>query len=266
MSYRSNSDSEAEFGVADKFLYGTSPARSDDDDERSRQIALVAHELRNSLAVIRNAARLLQSPSSAGTVDTARSLIERHVGHMSRHIEDLLEPQPRGARGREIHRSHVDLRTIARYAADAISPELARRGHRLAVKLPEEPVWAHADGTRLEQVFCNLLINAAKYTPNGGDLGLLMERNEESVYVRIRDSGVGLEPAMLSRVFGMFFQVPTALPKRENGHGIGLAVVRDVIEQHGGTVTATSAGLGLGSEFTIVLPSLWARRSVIIAP
>jgi signal transduction histidine kinase len=94
-----------------------------------------------------------------------------------------------------------------------------------------------------------------------------MERDAESVYVRIRDSGVGIEPAMLSRVFGMFVQVATALPGRENGRGIGLAVVRSVIEQHGGTVTATSAGLGLGSEFTLVLPSLSAQRdSMIIAP
>jgi two-component system CheB/CheR fusion protein len=263
MAHSGNSILAAECNT-DQCLNG-SLLTSDTDDERSRQIAVISHELRNSLAVIRNAARLLRNPLSSGAVDTARSLIERHAGQMGRHIEDMLEPQARGARGRGLHRSQVDLRTIARYAADAISPELARRGHRLAIKLPDDPVWAHADGARLEQVFSNLLINAAKYTPNGGDIGLLMERNDESVCVRIRDSGVGLEPAMLSRVFGMFVQVDTARG-RENGRGIGLAVVRAVIEQHGGTVTATSAGLGLGSEFTIVLPSLWENDPVIIAP
>ena len=185
---------------------------------------------------------------------------------MSRHIEDLLEPRHRSARSDGLHQSRVDLRTVVGYAVDSIGPELARRGHRLVVKLPEEPVWARADGARLEQVFSNLLINAAKYTPDGGDISLLMERDAESAYVRIRDSGVGIESAMLSKVFGMFVQVATAPPGRENGRGIGLAVVRAVIEQHGGTVTATSAGLGLGSEFTVVLPSLSAQRdSMIIA-
>ncbi len=237
-----------------------------DDDERSRQIEWVSHELRNSLAVIRNAARLLCYPSSGNAVERARSLIERQAGLMSRHIEDLLEAQSHGTIGLGLHKSHVDLRAIVRYAADAIAPEVARRRHRLDVQLPEEPVWAHADGARLEQVFSNLLINAAKYTPDGGNIRLLLQRNGESSFVRIRDSGVGLEPAMLSRVFGMFVRVATSPTRREQGRGIGLAVVRAVIEQHGGTVTATSAGLGLGSEFTVVLPALSAQHdSVIIA-
>lgn len=266
MAHPGNSHSEPGLGIAEKCLNGSLLNRNT-DDERSRDIAVITHELRNSLAVIRNAARLLRSPPSSGSIETARSLIERHVGQMSRHIEDLREPQNRGERSNGLHQSQVDLRTIAGYAVDSISPEMARRGHRLVVQLPEEPVWTRADGARLEQAFSNLLINAAKYTPDGGDISLLMERDAESVYVRIRDSGVGIEPAMLSRVFGMFVQVATALPGRESGRGIGLAVVRSVIEQHGGTVTATSAGLGLGSEFTLVLPSLSAQRdSMIIAP
>jgi signal transduction histidine kinase len=251
--------------MADKCLNGALLNRNTDDD-RSRDVAVISHELRNSLGVVRNAARLLRSPASSGSIESARSLIERHVGQMSRHIEDLLESQRRGVRSDGLHDSYLDLRTITGYAVDSIGPELARRGHRLVVKLPEEPVWTRADGARLEQVFSNLLINAAKYTPDGGNISLLMERDAESVYVRIRDSGVGIEPAMLSRVFGMFVQVATALPGRENGRGIGLAVVRSVVEQHGGTVTATSAGLGLGSEFTVLLPSLSAQQdSMIIA-
>ena len=239
-----SSGTEAEFGLAGKCLNGGLRPQKD-DDERRQQIAVISHELRNSLAVIRNAARLLRRPSG-DAVDSVRSLIERHVGQMSRHIEDLLRPQARWEGGREMHRSPVDLRTIARFAVEAISPEMVRRGHRLVVNLPTDPVWVHADGARLEQVFSNLLINAAKYTPNGGDIGLLMEADDESVHVRIRDSGVGIEPAMLSRVFGLFVQVASTQPGH-TGRGIGLAVVRAVIEQHGGTVTATSAGLGLGS-------------------
>jgi two-component system CheB/CheR fusion protein len=262
MANPGNSHSETALGMAEKCL--NSAPLNHPDDERSRAIAVISHELRNSLAVIRNAARLLRSPASSSSIESARSLIDRHVGQMSRHVEDLLEPQNCGVRRNDLHQSPVDLRTIASYAVDSISPELARRGHRLVVELPEEPVWTRADGARLEQAFSNLLINAAKYTPDGGDIHLLIESNAESVSVRIRDSGIGIEPAMLSRVFGMFVQVATAPPGRENGRGIGLAVVRSVIEQHGGTVTATSAGLGLGSEFTFVLPSLSAQRDSII--
>jgi signal transduction histidine kinase len=233
-------------------------------NERCGDIAVVTHELRNSLAVIRNAARLLRKPASSDIVDSARMLIERHAAQMSQHIDDLVDPDSSGVRRHGLRRSHIDLRIVARHAADAISPEMARRGHRMVVELPAEPIWADADGARLEQALSNLLINAAKYTPDGGHVTLVMERDDERVRVRIRDSGVGIEPAMLSRVFGMFVQVGTLLPGRESGRGIGLAVVRAVVEQHGGTVTATSAGLGLGSEFTVALPTMRARGEPLI--
>jgi signal transduction histidine kinase len=110
------------------------------------------------------------------------------------------------------------------------------------------------DGARLEQALSNLLINAAKYTPDGGDVSFTMERDHELAYVRVRDSGIGIEPAMLSRIFGMFVQVDSARPSSEGGSGIGLAVVRNIVELHGGTVQATSPGLGRGSEFNIALP------------
>jgi two-component system CheB/CheR fusion protein len=222
-------------------------------DALGEQIAVICHELRNSLAVVRGAARLLRA-SKANEADSARLLIERHVSQMSRHIEDLLQPQGRGAFNQGLQLSRLDLRVTARYAADAIGPEMTRRRHRLVVQLPDAPVRVHADGARLEQVLSNLLINAAKYTPDGGDITLTLERDDDQARVRIRDSGVGIEPRMLSRVFGMFFQVDTAQPGAQGGRGIGLAVVRDVVEQHGGTVTANSAGLGLGSEFTVALP------------
>lgn len=225
---------------------------------------VICHELRNSLAVVRGAARLLREPTTSDGISNARLLIERHVGQMARHIEELLQPLRRDGRKRGLQLSHFDLRVIARYATDAIAPEMARRGHRLAITLPEEPIWAHADATRLEQVFANLLINAAKYTPDGGEIALAVERVNESVLVRVRDSGMGIEPAMLSRVFGMFIQVDTALPRAEGGRGIGLAVVRDLVELHGGTVEAVSAGPGLGSEFTVTLPVLLAKPEPIV--
>ena len=183
---------------------------------------------------------------------------------MNRHIEDLLQPLRSGAANRGLQLSHLDLRVIARYAIDAVGPEMARRGHRLVVKLPEAPVWVNANGARLEQVFSNLLINAAKYTPDGGDIALTLDRESEQAWLRIRDSGVGIDPRMLLRIFGLFFQVGTAPPDGDGGRGIGLAVVRDIVEQHGGTVTAMSAGLGLGSEFAVCLPARQARPEPVI--
>jgi two-component system CheB/CheR fusion protein len=267
MPHEGNSHPNPESGVADECANGNLFG-SGIDGERARGIAVISHELRNSLAVIRNAARLLRTAASSDRIESTRTLIERHAGQMSRHIDDLLEPRHRGMRGDALLQlSQVDLRTIAAYAVESIRPEMARRGHRLVVNLPEEPVWALADGARLEQAFSNLLINASKYTPDGGDISLLMEASAESVNVRIRDSGIGIDPAMLSRVFGMFVQVANAPPGREIGRGIGLAVVRSIIELHGGTVTVTSAGRDLGSEFAVVLPSMSAqRRFVIIAP
>lgn len=218
---------------------------------RSDEIAVICHELRNSLAIVRGAARLLRK---SGSGLDAVALIERHAGQMSRHIDDLLHPLRRNGQDHGSQFARLDLRSIAGHAAAAVGPEMRSRGHRLVVKLPEEPVWTQADGSRLEQAFLNLLINAARYTADGGDIALIMERANTHVLVRVRDSGIGIEPAMLKRVFGMFVQARSAPALNGREHGIGLAVVRNLVEQHGGTVSAASAGLGHGSEFTIDLP------------
>lgn len=237
-------------------LLETSLGRGDD-------LAVVCHELRNSLTIVRGAARLLRSPGST-TTHKAGLVIERHVGQMSRHIDDLLEPSRRNKRDSALQLSRLDLRVIVRYATDAIAPEIARRGHRLVVEVPAIPLWVLADGARLEQVFSNLLINAARYTAGGGDIALRVEGGSEIVRVRIRDSGVGIPPALLLRVFGMFVQGDHAPPGAVRGSGIGLAVVREVVELHGGSVTAASEGLGQGSEFTVSLPVVSAPAAVMI--
>ena len=223
------------------------------------EIGVISHELRNSLGVVRNAARLLRSPVDTARIERARSLIERHVAQIDRHIEQLLDPAARNRRKYALQLSHVDLRTILENTADAIAADCARRGHRLVVTLPVEALWVHADASRLEQVFLNLLINAAKYTPDGGEIVLTMERHEKHISVRIRDSGIGIEQAQISRIFEMFVQVDATTPLAEGGRGIGLAVVRDLVEMHGGTVGVASAGLSFGSEFTVVLPALWTQ-------
>ena len=223
------------------------------------RVAVISHELRNSLGVVRNAARLLRSQVDAARIERARTLIERHVDQMNRHIEQLLIPATLARRKNSLRLSYVDLRTVLENSVEAIAADYARRGHRLVVTLPTDALWIHADTARLEQVFLNLLINAAKYTPDGGEIALTMERLEKHVSVRIRDSGIGIEPTQLSRIFEMLVQVdPTAL-HIEGGRGIGLAVVRDLVEMHGGTVGVASAGLSFGSEFTVLLPALWAQ-------
>jgi signal transduction histidine kinase len=231
-------------------------------DARADEIAVISHELRNSLSVMRNAARLLKMPAGANQVEGARILIERHVAQMNRHIEDLLDVSQRDARKKTLRRTHIDLRTIVEFAVSAIAPDMARRGHQLTVNLPATPLWVEADAIRMEQVFSNLLINAAKYTPDGGGITLTMERMEKRVSIVVRDSGIGIEPAVLSRVFDMFAQADAAAICAEGGSGIGLAVVRDIVEMHGGTVRAASAGLGLGSEFSVLLPAQWAQVEV----
>ena len=205
--------------------------------------------------------RLLRFPAGEAGIDGARVLIERHVGQMSRHIEELLDTSQQRDK-KALHRSHVDLRTVVEFAVNAIAPDMARRGHRLAVSLPPDALWVHADVARLEQVFSNLLINAAKYTPDGGDIALTMERIGAHACIRFCDSGIGISATMLERVFQLFAQADASDARAEGGHGIGLAVVRDLVEAHDGSVQATSAGLGLGSQFTVLLPTLWANADI----
>jgi two-component system, sensor histidine kinase len=226
---------------------------------RADGIATIAHELRNSLCVMRNAARLLDRESAADSLDRARILIERHVAQMCRHVDDLmaLASNPTG-KSDNLQRSHLDLRTIVEYAIAAISPNLEQRGHRLVAELPAEAIWVNADAARLEQVFSNVLTNAAKYTPDGGRIVITLERETDHARIRIRDSGIGIDPAMLPRVFDLYAQADKSATRAEGGRGIGLALVRELIEKHGGTVQAASAGLGFGSAFTITVPVLWA--------
>jgi signal transduction histidine kinase len=222
---------------------------------RDDRLAVISHELRNSLGVVRNAARLLGAPQTvAGTIEKARLLIERQVGQMSRLVEDLLDGSRTCGPG-SLQRQRIDLRIIVKQVIEAIESDIGRRGHRLTVDLPDYPVWLDADPGRMEQVFANLLINAAKYTHDGGDITLTVERQLEYASVRIRDSGIGIAAEVLPCVFGLFLQAEPSAPYSEAGHGIGLAVVRNFVEMHGGCVTVTSDGLGRGSEFTVLLPA-----------
>jgi signal transduction histidine kinase len=242
----------------------TSSPQREPAGARSDDLAVICHELRNSLTIVRGAARLLRSPGST-EMNTAGLVIERQVGHMSRHVDDLLEPLRRSRQEQGLLLSQVDLRVIVRHALNAIAADMAGRGHRLVTGIPAEPIWLRADAARLEQAFSNLLINAAKYTPDGGDIALSIEADGEIVRVRVRDSGIGIPPALLLRVFGMFVHGDVTPAGAARGHGIGLAVVRAVVEMHGGTVSAASEGAGRGSEFTVTLPVASAPANPAIA-
>src|SRR5689334_20773054 len=160
------------------------------DKPRADHIAIISHELRNALGVVRNAARLLRLQVGADGVERARVLIERQMGLMTLHVEDLLNAS-RDGRPRAQQLAYVDLCSVLGHSVDAIAPDFARRGHRLSVNLPANALWVLADGARLEQVFSNLLINAGKYTRDGGDIAVTLDSTEEHARVRIRDSGIG---------------------------------------------------------------------------
>ena len=207
------------------------------------------------LASIQNAVHLLsaqtgETPARQG----AQALIERQVRRMTRLVDDLLDVS-RISHGRlRLRRERIDLRLVVGNAIETLQSDIKERNHKLAVALPDAPVWLQADPWRLEQVFVNLLANASKYTDAGGELAAWMHTRDGQVVVRIRDSGIGIAPDALPHIFDLFRQTDEAAARSRSGLGIGLALVRNLVEAHGGSVTAGSAGLGKGSEFTVRLP------------
>jgi PAS domain S-box-containing protein len=225
------------------------------DQNKTRFLATLAHELRNPLAPIRNALHLLRMPSlSVEGSESVRVMAERQVVHLARLIDDLMDVA-RISRGRiELSKGLVDVATIVNQAVETSRQQFDERGHQLTVSLPAEPVFLEADATRLEQILWNLLNNAAKYSKPGGRIELTVARSFQDVVIRLKDSGIGIRREMLGRVFGMFVQVGDHKEHAQGGLGIGLSLVRTLVEMHGGTITAHSDGPGTGSEFVVTLP------------
>lgn len=222
-------------------------------------LATLAHELRNPLAPIRYSLELMQlAENDAAAQQESRTIIGRQVTQMVRLIDDLLDVS-RISRGKiELRPEYVTLQSVIAAAREASEPIIADYGHQFTVDVPEDPIWVHADPTRLSQVMLNVLNNAAKYTPSGGRIALAVAKSadpsERMVEIRIRDNGVGIPADMLGNVFEMFTQVDRSLERSQGGLGIGLTLVRRLVELHGGSVEARSAGPNLGSEFVIRLP------------
>jgi signal transduction histidine kinase len=223
-------------------------------------LAMLAHELRNPLAPISSAADLLAfRPADPAMVARASAIIRRQVDHMSSLIDDLLDVS-RVTRGLvTLHLQPLEIDTVVREALEQVRPLIAARGHRIDLRLPAAPVLVSGDRTRLVQVLANLLNNAAKYTPEGGELALHLEAGADQLALTVSDNGIGMTPAVLENAFGLFTQAERTPDRSQGGLGIGLALVKSIVELHHGRVSAVSAGLGRGSAFTIVLPALEDR-------
>jgi len=228
---------------------------ADADRRKDEFLAMLGHELRNPLAPVTTALQLMRLHSDEPLrVARARETIERQVDHMTRLIDDLLDVS-RITRGKiELRREAVVLSTLVARAVEEARPVIDERGHRLTLDLPDEPVTLNADPARLEQVLANLLNNAAKYTDVGGRIWLRAFVHEGDLVLSVKDNGAGLTPAMREHVFELFVQGPEVRAYARGGLGIGLTLVRRLVEMHDGTVEVRSDGPGQGSEFIIHLP------------
>jgi PAS domain S-box-containing protein len=227
------------------------------DRRKDEFLATLAHELRNPLAPLRNAAQLLRVAEPAEpALRWGRDLIERHVDYLTRLIDDLIDISRITRNTLELRNRRVELSEVINRAVESSRPLIDERRLELSIALPSPPVYLDGDLVRLAQVFLNLLNNAAKYTEAGGRIWLTGEMEGSEVVVRVKDTGVGIPGDKLPHVFELFFQVDRSLERSQGGLGVGLSLVRRLVELHGGRVEAHSEGLGRGSEFTIRLPVL----------
>jgi len=218
-------------------------------------IAMLAHELRNPLAPIRNAVSILQlEPAPSTTVKSSRDMIDRQLSHLTRLVDDLLDAGRLTSGKIRIKPEQVLFNQVVAMAAEALRPEMDARSHSFRLDVPAQSVWVNADPTRLAQVLQNLLGNAAKFTLNGGTIALTARVADARLVVEIEDSGVGIAPEAITHIFELFSQGDGLAASRQSGLGIGLSLARSLVEMHGGTISARSAGPGKGSVFRFELP------------
>jgi PAS domain S-box-containing protein len=241
------------------------------DRQKDEFLALIAHELRNPLAPIRTALDVLRRRDvPAPALGQAGRIAERQLRHMARLLDDLLDVS-RIREGRiELRKEFLNVSTLMRAAAAAARPLMDERQHDFVVDEPANEIWVEGDHVRLEQVLGNLLNNAAKYTDPGGKIRLSAEKNDGDVLIRVQDTGIGIEPMMVSRVFDLFVQAERRTELSAGGIGIGLSLVKKLVELHGGRVEAFSAGVGRGAEFIVRLstaaPPPAAERKPLTSP
>jgi len=221
-------------------------------------LAMLSHELRSPVASIQYAVAVLKrqtDPVPGPAQQRMQTLIERQLARMTELLDELLDVSRVTSGQLRLFRERSDLRVILGHAIETLEPGIRERNQRLSTELPDAPVWLQADPGRLEQVFVNLLANASRYTDGDGELKVWVHVREGQAIVRFRDSGVGIAPEALPHIFDLFRQGNPEDPRSRAGLGVGLALVRSLVELHGGSVTAASAGAGRGSEFTVRLPT-----------
>jgi len=251
---------EVALARANTRLESTMAALREADRKKDEFLATLAHELRNPLAPVMHAVKLMES---AGADERqrqwGREVIARQVQRMSLLLDDLLDVS-RITRGRlELRKDYVDLLTLVSSAVETARPLIDAKNHTLTINLPPEPIELEVDPLRLSQALSNLLTNAAKYTDARGEITLTACQDPQGLAIRVTDTGIGIDPTVIKGLFEMFSQIDSAIDRAEGGLGIGLALVKGLAALHGGSVQATSGGLGQGSEFTIRLP-----RSVVV--
>jgi PAS domain S-box-containing protein len=218
-------------------------------------LATLAHELRNPLAPVRNALTLMQlEPMISPALRNSRDIIDRQISHMSRLVDDLLDVGRFNTGKVRLRREPVRMAEVVSRSVETVRPLLEARKHQLSVSVPARPVWVHGDPTRLAQILHNLLINAAKYTPDGGRIEVRTEQKNGFVDTSVSDNGRGLAPSQLESIFELFVQGDTSGAPHESGLGIGLTLARSLAERHGGTISVDSPGPGQGSTFVFRLP------------
>jgi signal transduction histidine kinase/CheY-like chemotaxis protein len=237
------------------------------DRKKNEFLATLAHELRNPLAPLRNSLELLRrAGTNAAVIEQARGIMIRQLDHLVRLVDDLLDVT-RISRGKiQLRKERVELAAVVRSALESVQPLIEARAHELTVTLPPEAIHLDADPTRLAQVVANLLNNAAKYTEKGGHIWVSAARQGDEAVVSVRDTGIGIAAEHLPRLFEMFSQAAPALERSQGGLGIGLSLVRGLVELHGGKVEARSGGIGLGSEFVVRLPIMASPPRLDLVP
>jgi PAS domain S-box-containing protein len=227
------------------------------DQKKDHFLAILAHELRNPLVPIRNGLQILNLAGNDPTIaENARSIMEQALNQLVRLVDDLLDVSRITTGKLKLRKERVELAAVVQSAIETTRPLIDEQGHHLSVRLPSTPILLDADPTRLAQVFSNLLNNAAKYSDRHGDITLVAEPLQDEVIVRVTDRGIGISADHLPRIFHLFAQVETASDRSQGGLGIGLSLVKGLVEMHAGTIEARSEGSGRGSELVVRLPQV----------
>jgi CheY-like chemotaxis protein len=226
------------------------------DRRKDEFLATLSHELRNPLAPIRNALELLRrAHPDTSLTERALSIMGRQLQQLVRLTDDLLDVSRITTNRLELRRKPLDLRAVVASAVETTQPLLDAAGHVLSVGLPESPLWVHADFTRMAQALANLLNNAVKYTDRGGRISVTASVEQGAIVVRVHDTGIGIDAALMPRIFDMFMQAERSSDRAQSGLGIGLTLARRLVELHDGQLEASSPGLGMGTTFTVRLPA-----------